>query len=195
MPLLDRLKQLQEEKAIVPGINESLRQGANQTRETLLSEMRTLLPQLIKEAVGGIRVRDGQDGKDGSPGRAGKDARIDIKELKEKLGLGKNLKIDDIKDLRNLVDNLSQRISRAGGRQISGSGAGAEIVAEVPSGLINGSNTTYTLSRDPRAGTVKVFFNGQRLHIGTGFTIAGRTITMDSAPATNSSLICDYENQ
>ena len=64
---------------------------------------------------------------------------------------------------------------------------------EVPSGLINGSNTTYTLANTPTAGTVKVYLNGQRLRAGgNDYTFSGTTITMVSAPLTGEYLVVDY---
>ena len=65
---------------------------------------------------------------------------------------------------------------------------------EVPSGLINGSNTTYTLANTPVSGSVKLFLNGVRLYAGAGndYTISGTTITMASAPDTGSTLLADY---
>ena len=81
------------------------------------------------------------------------------------------------------------------GRQISGSGAGATTVEEVPTGTINGSNATFTLSRTPRPGSVRVYLNGLRQRTGSGndFTISGLTITFATAPPTGSNLFCDYE--
>lgn len=65
---------------------------------------------------------------------------------------------------------------------------------ETPTGLINGSNTSFTLANTPIAGSVKLYLQGQRLIPGAGndFTVSGTTITMAYAPETNQSLRVDY---
>ena len=64
---------------------------------------------------------------------------------------------------------------------------------EIPSGTINGSNVTFTLSSAPQ-GEVMLFYNGQRLRSGVGndFTMSGATITMTFAPTGSDVLMCDY---
>ena len=64
---------------------------------------------------------------------------------------------------------------------------------EIPSGTINGSNVTFTLSSAPQ-GEVMLFYNGQRLRSGAGndFTMSGATITMTFAPTGSDVLMCDY---
>ncbi len=64
---------------------------------------------------------------------------------------------------------------------------------EIPSGIINGSNVTFTLSSAPQ-GEVMLFYNGQRLRSGAGndFTMSGATITMAFAPTGSDVLMCDY---
>lgn len=54
------------------------------------------------------------------------------------------------------------------------------VTGETPGGLLNGSNTTYTLANTPVAGTVTVMVNGQAQDPGTGndYTITAGTITM-----------------
>lgn len=71
----------------------------------------------------------------------------------------------------------------------------ADLVSnEVPTGSVNGSNTTFTLANTPRSGTVKVYQNGMRLFVGAGndYTISGATITFVTAPITGDNLIVDY---
>lgn len=71
--------------------------------------------------------------------------------------------------------------------------AGTFAPAEVPSGLINGSNTSYTLAHTPTAGSLELYKNGQQL-IGGGadYTLAGGTITMTTALATGDSFLAYY---
>jgi hypothetical protein len=66
--------------------------------------------------------------------------------------------------------------------------------AEVPTGLINGSNTSYTLAHTPSpAASLKIFKNGQELIAGgADYTLATATITMTTAPATGDTLIAFY---
>ena len=68
------------------------------------------------------------------------------------------------------------------------------IVNEIPTGLINSLNVTYTLANTPVAGTVAVFLNGlyQAPGVGLDYTISGTTITFVKAPRTNSDLYVTY---
>lgn len=67
-------------------------------------------------------------------------------------------------------------------------------VNEIPSGDINGTNTTYTLSNTPVSGTVMLHLNGllQQEGAGNDYTIASTTITMLSAPLTDDILLSTY---
>lgn len=49
---------------------------------------------------------------------------------------------------------------------------------ETPAGLINGSNTTYTLANTPVVGSVHLYINGLLGLVGTDYNISGATITM-----------------
>lgn len=66
----------------------------------------------------------------------------------------------------------------------------------VPTGTINGSNVTFTLSATPVAGTEIVYLNGLRLKRGAGddYQISGSTITMNDAPLTGDVLLVDFIN-
>lgn len=68
------------------------------------------------------------------------------------------------------------------------------ICNEIPSGLINSGNVTYTIANTPVTGTVCVFLNGMYQAPGAGldYTIAGTTITFVKAPRTNSDLYVTY---
>jgi hypothetical protein len=68
------------------------------------------------------------------------------------------------------------------------------VVEEIPSGLLNGSNTIYTLAFTPVSSKLKLFLNGIRLRSGAGndYTISTATITMATAPTSNDVLIADY---
>jgi hypothetical protein len=68
------------------------------------------------------------------------------------------------------------------------------VAKEVPSGAINGSNTSYTLANTPIAGSEHVYINGVLAESGAGndYTISGATITMLYALATGEKLRVTY---
>ena len=72
--------------------------------------------------------------------------------------------------------------------------SGNFVTRETPSGLVNGSNTTYTLANTPVSGTEEVFLNGILLDSGAGndYTLSGATITMLVTPQTNDKLRVSY---
>lgn len=68
---------------------------------------------------------------------------------------------------------------------------------EVPSGVIDGTNDTFTLANTPVSdSSVKLYKNGQRLKITDDYTLAGATITFVSppkaAPGNPDVLLADY---
>lgn len=70
------------------------------------------------------------------------------------------------------------------------------VVAEVPTGTINGVNATFTLAATPIAGKECVYVNGIRQQSGAGndYTISGATITFLSGaiPQTGDNILVDY---
>jgi len=70
----------------------------------------------------------------------------------------------------------------------------AFVDKETPTGLINSSNTTFTLANTPIAGSEHVYLNGilQESGAGNDYTISGATITYLTAPVTGSKLIVSY---
>jgi hypothetical protein len=68
------------------------------------------------------------------------------------------------------------------------------VTRETPTGLVNGSNTTYTLAATPIAGSERVFLNGilQEPGAGNDYTISGATITYLTAPVTGDRLRVNY---
>jgi hypothetical protein len=65
---------------------------------------------------------------------------------------------------------------------------------EVPSGSINGTNTTFTLANTPILGSVSLYRNGVLQYAGAGndYTISGSTITTTTAPGSGSILLATY---
>lgn len=76
---------------------------------------------------------------------------------------------------------------------ISG-GTGNFVDLEVPGGVINGSNVTFTLSSIPVSGSLHLYMNGILLRAGGGhdFTILGNVISMNYAPSSGSVLLASY---
>lgn len=68
------------------------------------------------------------------------------------------------------------------------------IDKEIPSGSINGSNTSFTIANSPVAGSEHVYLNGMLLESGAGndYTISGANITLLSAPLTGEKLRVTY---
>ena len=65
---------------------------------------------------------------------------------------------------------------------------------ETPTGTINGSNQTFTLTYTPSPATsLKVYVNGQRQVLTTDYTLSGSTITMVYALPTGTALRVDYK--
>ncbi len=90
--------------------------------------------------------------------------------------------VDSSQTLPFLLDHVTGRLL------VDSSGGSATIYAETPSGLINGSNTTYTTAHTMT--TVIAFaINGQFLHPTSDYTFTGTTITFVTAlPASLSGL-------
>ncbi len=66
-------------------------------------------------------------------------------------------------------------------------------INEVPTGLINGSNTNYTLAANPNPDTsLEVYLNGVKLQVTTDYTLSGTTLTMLIAPETGMILQVNY---
>lgn len=68
------------------------------------------------------------------------------------------------------------------------------VYREAPSGLINGSNTSYTLAATPITGTECVHLNGVLQNVGgsNDYTISTNTITFGSAPESGDVILVNY---
>jgi len=68
------------------------------------------------------------------------------------------------------------------------------LVDETPSGTINGSNQTFSLSQTPfdSNDAVQVFIDGIKRDRVTDWTISGTTITMVTAPVAGQSIRVNY---
>jgi len=74
------------------------------------------------------------------------------------------------------------------------------VKGEVPSGLVNGTNTVFTVTRDiqlmvgPGTHSASVYKNGVRMKQGTDYNITvGKQIQFVTAPASGSVLLVDYD--
>lgn len=76
----------------------------------------------------------------------------------------------------------------------AGAGGGATEIQEVPSGAIDGTNNTFTLSQTPVGNaSVKVYLDGLFQRQGIDYSISGATITMTVAPAIGQTLDANYD--
>ena len=104
----------------------------------------------------------------------------------------------------NLAVGTNGQVLTADSTQASGVGcetilgAANFVNGEVPTGTINGTNTTFTLANTPSvAASVHVYVNGLRQFLGTGndYTFSGTTITFltGAVPQTGDILFVDYQ--
>lgn len=75
--------------------------------------------------------------------------------------------------------------------QYSG-GSGATYFKEIPSGSINSSNTSFSITHTPASNTFSVFRNGVMQVPSVDYTISGTTITYLYAPSTGDTLYTIY---
>lgn len=70
----------------------------------------------------------------------------------------------------------------------------ALIKNDAVGGVVDGTNTLFTLSGEAITGTVELYLNGVRQNPGVGndYTVAGTTINMAEAPPLGSVLLADY---
>lgn len=95
-----------------------------------------------------------------------------------------------------MIIDSSGQVKQAGGTDtIPASMIGVTPVAEVPSGSVNGSNVTFTLSETPVSGAaVMIALDGGVSTNGTDFTVSGTTITFAVAPATGTEIFAMYNS-
>ena len=159
-----------------------------------MEEMHNLMKQEIDKKLSA--VMDGQDGKDADEQKicdmVCEKAQEPILEKLSKLlpSLGgavrdglellqgeDKLNIDAIEGLRELLDELKSRKNVVGG---GGAASKWQTGVETPVGTINGVNKSFRVDKYPKWLTIQ----GQTLYESSGYSISGRTITMDNAPFT-----------
>lgn len=97
---------------------------------------------------------------------------------------------------RDTTDTLTNKTIDFASNTILNNPASKTWITEVPTGLINSSNTSYTLSQTPTSvASVVVYLNGLAQIQGSGkdYTISGTTITFVAAPETAQNLIVNYQ--
>ena len=101
---------------------------------------------------------------------------------------------ESTRGIRTLPDEAGDITSAEATWVATEAAVGNFIYSEVPSGTVNGSNTTFTLADTPSSGTLQLYVNGFRFKVGAGedYTLSGATITMLTAPPTNSIILADY---
>lgn len=88
-------------------------------------------------------------------------------------------------------DNLTVTRTPNGVRvdaEAGGGGEGSALTAEIPTGSVNGSNTTFTVSNEP----LFVVIDGLHRRAGKGYTYSGGTITVDPLSPPNYDIISYY---
>lgn len=112
-------------------------------------------------------------------------------------GIGRAAVINSSGQLDGAAGALSDcvRVDGSSGPCGSGGLAGSFADAEVPSGAVNGSNTTFLLSHEPDpASSLMLFRNGLLMRNGTDYTLNGNTVTffVGSTPQTGDLLLASY---
>src|SRR3990167_9343023 len=132
----------------------------------------------------------GKDGKDGSP-----DMAEDIRNKLELLDGDERLKIEAIKDLSDILDELKKRPRAVfGGGGLNKSALDAHFVDnETLTGTLDGANAIFTINNTPSPQTsLKIYRGGALQKLTDDYTISGTTITFLVAPQIGEVLICDY---
>jgi len=66
------------------------------------------------------------------------------------------------------------------------------VDGEVPSGVIDGANQSFTLAHAPAGGSLHLYQNGLRQTPTTHYTLAGDTVSFVTAPPLGATLLADY---
>lgn len=144
----------------------------------------------IPEAIPGPRGLQGEPGLPGVgiPGLPGKDGSSDTPEqIAEKLNTLKEvLAIDVVRGLRSEIESVAR--SKFGGGSPS-------WIDETPSGLINSSNVTFTLSTNSIENSEIVRVGGAVQERTEDYTFTGRTITFIVAPTTGVRVRVKYQKR
>lgn len=86
------------------------------------------------------------------------------------------------KDIQFLKGSLNLGDAILVSQKFGGGGSEGNVIEEIPSGLINGTNTDFTLSHTPIDHTLLIFLNGVEQSESVDYTLDGVTITFIEAP-------------
>jgi len=106
------------------------------------------------------------------------------------IDITKSNNIVSIKQQKNVVE-INARYFPGGGT--GGGSSGVEIKNEIPSGLINGVNATFTSASAFNGSTLELFKNGQKLTVIDDFNITNSTtFVLTISPLTLDKLSINY---
>lgn len=152
-----------------------------------------------RDGVDGIDGKDGKDGKDGEMGVIDTATIAYLEDLIEQVknevkgvrqsraGWGAhplqikdgNTVIDKVTRVINFGNNLSAVRSADGVVTVNATAGGGGSTVETPTGSVNGSNTSFTVSDVPQY----VVADGVTYFDGAGYTYGALTVTMDVPPS------------
>jgi hypothetical protein len=104
-------------------------------------------------------------------------------------------KVEITKEGAIVAVSCSGKTVTLNGTTYTGSGSTVNFVdKETPTGLVNSSNTVFTVAFTPIAGSEYVYRNGilQEAGAGNDYTISGGTITFLTAPPTGNRIKISY---
>jgi hypothetical protein len=87
---------------------------------------------------------------------------------------------------------LTADSTQALGLKWAAASSGASYATETPTGTMNGTNVTFTLSNAPISGSLTLFLNGIEQVPTTDFTISGTTITYTVPPRSADLMVARY---
>lgn len=146
--------------------------------ESLVQEQITANPMAVRDSLELI-----SEEKDKLSQDAVQNLREDLRQLQEQIA---RINLDvkgSVGTSKNVIDYMiTQRIADG----TIGSGSGVSI--EVPTGTVNGSNTTFTVTNEPKY----IVVNALTYFDGAGYEYSGGTITFDIPPTTGSTIKSIY---
>ena len=151
------------------------------------------------DGVDGLNGRLGPQGPKGEKGDRGpkgdtsKDGSPDTPEqIRDKLQSLTGEERLDAYAIKNIPDNKGKWFGLA--NDSGGGGTSGEwSINEVPSGIINGSNTIFTTAHNFVSGTTQIYWNGLRQIITYSYSETGANqITFTDAPRSGTILMIDY---
>lgn len=145
-----------------------------------------------KTPVAGIDFpipENGKDGKSivGSPGKPGKDGSPDNpEEIAEKINtLEEKINPKTIRNFEKIIRTLSENIKDARNLKLKGGGGSGGMGLPVhQSFALTSATTEVTVSQGIAANGLALFvyFQGQMVAKGVGYTVSGKTISLDFSP-------------